>query len=206
MASIPGREELRRRATQSLYPQVDIGQCFADPVAGRTDDARKFNYPADFEGYVLIFDDDIVYPKGYAKHMVAAVDRYDRKAVVSLMGRVVLGETHNYYTDRLHVPKYDWRRTEPGDVPVHIPGTGVLAYHTDTIRPRFPDDFPHENMADILMGILCAKKGIPVMRVAPPKKNWLEVLDTKGDDIWTRHVNDCELQTKLVNETQWPEI
>lgn len=203
LATIPGREGLCRNTRLSLSRQVEDVHVVRSEIAGRTDDARKFYPVVGLRGYVLICDDDLVYPQDYADHMIQAVDRFDRKAVVTLMGRVVLGESSSYYLDKSAARKFDWRIRYHKDQPVHIPGTGVMAFHTDLMRPRFPDDFPEENMADLMIGAYCSDRGIPIMRVDPPRDNWIALQHTGGEDIWTWHHKDCETQTRIFNETEW---
>lgn len=203
MATVPWRQDIVGDAVRSLESQVGAVQVVFGPVHGRSDDARKFHgHPT---GYVLICDDDLRYPHDFAEHMVAAVDRYDRKALICIAGRVVNGKSTSYYRDQEWATKYDWRKQLGRDMRVHIPITCAIAFHTDAITFRFPDDFPGENMADIWVGAKCARLGVPVVRVDPPRLPWLELLPTDPErTIYRQHRNDCEAQTAAVNSVVWP--
>jgi len=171
-------------------------------VDGRTDDARKFAVDwkmHNYSGYILTFDDDLVMPDDYAAYMVEQAEKHG--CPVSLMGRIVLKESKSYYRDKSARIKHDWRTFDKKVERVHIPGTGVFCYHTDHARFDI-SDFPYENMADIHVGVKCNTLGIDIMRVPPPKRNWIKYLEVP-DTIYDRHRNDDRIQTALVNQQSW---
>jgi len=210
IATVPGREKQLRIASGSLYPQCDADMVLIHdkPINGRTDDSRKFNIPTGHEGYVLTCDDDLKYPPNYAEWMTQKLDEMTTKygpCVISLMGRTVRPPVASYYRDRVNTTKYDWRDSTAREGRVHIGGTGVFCFHTDTIRFD-PSDFPLQNAADINVAVKCNALGIPIIRVNPPEPNWIKYLDVGADTIWHKHHMKDERHTYLINKTDWVEI
>ena len=210
LATIKGREKQRAITVGSLYQQCDYVRVHAAPLeCGREDDARKFHLPMpdDMPAYILTCDDDFRYAPNYAEWMVQVLAERTAEygpCVISLMGRTLRPPLASYYRDGQNYTKYDWRDPTAREGPVHLPGTGVMCYHTDTIRFTM-DDFPEQNCADIMVGIKCNALNIPIIRVSPPCKNWLELLEV-DNTIWERYVNDDAVQTKLINDTSWHKI
>lgn len=210
MATVPGRGQAMKAASRSLSDQCPTN-VWAGEINGRTDDARKFY--VDFSGlchanddsgvlppvHILTCDDDLIYPPDYAVYMAKMCDHYG--CPVSLMGRRILRPLSSYYRDKGGYIKHDWRTADGKAVQVDIPGTGVFCYRTDQIRFTW-DDFPLLNAADINVGIACRKRGVKIMRVPPPRRDWIEYLPVP-DTIYDRHVNDDGPQTEMVNNEDW---
>ena len=205
MATIKGREDQMNRAYGSLLAQasIDTIAVYDSPHEGREDDARKFLGEPE-SGYMLTVDDDLIYPPDYAETMINHLDRLRAihgPCAISLMGRTIKGQCSSYYNDRVNITKYDWRDHDDATHRIHIPGTGVFAYHTDDIRFTM-DDFPQQNMADIMVGVKCNELGIPLFRVSPPRSKWIKAQDVP-DSIWDKdHLND-KVHTDIVNEIKW---
>ena len=49
---------------------------------------NKMYWLGDFPGYYATVDDDIIYPPNYIQTLKNAVDRYDKKAIVSFHGHI----------------------------------------------------------------------------------------------------------------------
>lgn len=176
-------------------------------------------YPSDFYGdagkfeglqkveekdfYYFSCDDDLVYSEEYFDHMIEAIERYDRKAVVCLHGSTFAKfPIESYYKDKygphcLH-PQYS-------SVRVLFPGTGVTAFHsslfTQEERKNFLENFPIPNMADIWMGILLQRKKIPAVAI-PHNGDLLQYNHDLPleDTIWGKHHKDDFIQTAIVNQ------
>ena len=205
MATIQGREDQMNRAYGSLLAQASIDTITVHDSAheGRGDDARKFLGEPE-SGYMLTVDDDLIYAHDYAETMTDHLDRLRAihgPCAVSLMGRVIKRQCTSYYLDWFNITKHDWREHDEATHRIHIPGTGVFAYHTDDIRFTM-DDFPQQNMADIMVGVKCNELGIPLFRVSPPRPKWIKAQDVPSS-IWDAdHLND-KVHTGIINEIKW---
>lgn len=205
IATVKGREKECQQAEQSLKDAGCKVFTWKGKMNERTDDARKFA-PSwklhNYSGFILTCDDDLRYPKDYAEYMTKMCAEHG--CPVSLMGRVVRGASESYYRDKGAVIKYDWRTADGLTERIHIPGTGVLCFHTDQVRFTW-DDFPLRNAADINVGIKCNREGIPIMRVPPLKRNWLEYMEVP-DTIYDRHRDNDGPQTEAINAEAWPKL
>ena len=218
LATIPGREESLAAAMESLRPQVDVLRVFlngheevpacldgaGDSVEvlrsqehGDRGDAGKLAWSEGATGYQLTCDDDLVYPRDYVLTLVAAIERYGRRAVVGVHGALLPDELRSYYRSRtvLH-----FRGALEEDRPVHLLGTGCLAYHASALRVR-PSDFELPNMADVWFGLLCQRQGVPCVSVARPE-GWLRPLTTEGS-IYEAARDDDRVQTEVLRRV-WP--
>jgi hypothetical protein len=206
LASVGGRESSLRETVRSLlenpfdrvnvylhgYDQVpdflmgDSRIFYETDEMGDRGDADKFFW-ADMElpGYHFTCDDDLVYPPNYLTRMVEKIEQYDRKVVVSAMGHILMRfPMQDYFGDDRRC--WPCLGVVPRDSFSHMVGTGVTAYHTETIVPTM-QAFPIPNMADIWFGILCRQLGIPVLCV-------------EHDEHWIRHSPEVKLGDTIAGE------
>lgn len=150
-------------------------------------------------GWHFTVDDDLHYPPDYVSRTIAGAERYNRKAVVSWHGATVRNGAKSYYKDRM---KYPCLGTVAEDAACNVPGTGVMAYHTDTIRVSLADfDVPY--MADLWMGFACQRHRVPVVVLAH-RQGWLRHRDIDhSTTIWARFNKNDSVQTALVNRIDW---
>lgn len=222
MATFPGREDSLKEVIISIINQVDELRVYANnyskpPIKfrhrklkwflgnahqGDLGDAGKFYGAEQINGYHFTIDDDLIYPADYVATMIAAIERYERRVVVSLHGRSFPpGHIRSYYHGA--TGRYSCLRTLSNDVFVHVVGTGVLAYHTDTIRIPF-EIFQATNMADVWFSVYCQEKKVPRL-VVKHQVGWIK--DSGKYDqftsIYHKNVNDDAFQTNMVNTVVW---
>ena len=222
MATMPGREQSLEETVRSILPQVDelhiymnniksypffagdpkIKLYFSEEHHGDLGDAGKF-YTADkIKGYHFTIDDDLIYPPDYVNTMVAAIEKYNRKCAISCHGRMFDKlPVKSYYKN--YTKAYSCLRDVNEDVYAHIVGTGVLAYHTDTLQLNLAV-FEYTNMADIWFSKFCNNKNIPRVIIAHRKK-WIrssDKYDTTGSIYVHQAINDS-VQTQVTNSVQW---
>ena len=181
----PSRRTAVVQALKSLVAQVDCilvhcngystSECDAlvfseniiacDPLPWNDNyaDLGKIAYKPIEPGYMFLCDDDLIYPPGYIAHMKRWVDHFDRQAIVGLHG-IILKQwpVRSYYRDRT-VRHY--RQDVHKPVPVHMLGTGCMAFHTDTFQPRITSEMSECLNADIHVGRLAQAQRIPMIRV-----------------------------------------
>lgn len=130
--------------------------------------------------YHLLADDDIEYPQIYAQVLAARIESYQRQALLGFHGAVLRGDVGSYYQDRtVH------HMTEDSDFdrPVHVLGTGVMAYHTSTLALRV-DMFTQTNMADLFVALAAREQGVPMIVLARDA-DWLRTLEDPEGSIYT---------------------
>lgn len=225
MAAIPSRTEALKEVVDSLLPQVDQLRVYLNEFTavpkflshdkitvfrsqdhlGDLGDVGKFYRCEDINGYHFTVDDDIIYPKNYVDAMIASIEQYGRKYAISCHGRI-FGKlpVTTYY--RGHTEAFSYLLPLLRDRFVHVCGTGVLAYHTDTIRMKLAD-FPRSNMADIWFSKRANKLNVQIL-VIKHHKGWFKV-SAKSDEnysIYTACNRKDEFQTKITNETPWKQL
>jgi len=194
LTTLPERTQALEQTVNSLLPQVDKVFIFLHgynpvdlPVFLEDNpkielaydiewedkgDIDKFHFVKEkkLDGYILICDDDLIYPPNYTDVMTKTVDQCQGKALVTAHGSIMFPlPIANYYTDRYVFPCLG----EVGELTqVHIGGTGVMAYHSTL---GFDLDFTNKliNMADIHVGIWAKEKEIPIM-VVPHEAGWIK--------------------------------
>lgn len=222
VASIPGREESLKDAVNSILHQVDQLQVYLnnyDSVPdyllndkikvflskdhlGDLGDSGKFFECDKINGYHITIDDDLIYPDNYVESLISAIAKYDKKCVVSYHGRIFKNLPVASYYKGATVQLGCLKRVAV-DQFVHVVGTGVLAYHTDTIKIKL-SAFKFPNMADIWFSEYCNDRKISRVVLAHPS-GWI-TLSEKYDEagsIFTNHINDDKLQTEITNSVNW---
>jgi len=215
VASIPEREEMLRVMVASILPQVDrlnvmlngynqVPSWLADSkitytlLDNSTGDAAKFYGVERLKGYIFTCDDDILYPVDYIDRLTEAIERHYRRAIIAFHGRTMLPKpVRSYYRDRYEAFHYLFGLDY--DAKVSTVGTGVMGFHSSTIRLKYAD-FRLPNMADIWIAKFAKEHGVPLV-VARHGAMWLRSLDAEGKmpSIWGDHCNDDSEMTKLYN-------
>lgn len=221
MAAIPQRERSLEQVVNSILPQCDelnvylnnwdhtpeflkhkkINAYRSEEELGDLGDVGKFYKISTQKGYIFTVDDDFIYPADYAARMIEAIDRYKRKAVVSLHGRLLKKKSSSYYKefDKMYAACH----TVPVDAWVHEVGTGVTAFHSDTIVSSL-DMFPYTNMSDILFSMELQRRKIPMLVIAH-KSTWLKGATKHNQTYgiyWTLQSDDKWI-TDFVNDFNW---
>lgn len=204
IATLPNREKLLKRTVKSLYDQVDKiniwlndynkvpGWCIDAKIRTRrtanVGDQGKLLFLE--RGYYFSCDDDLIYPPDYVEHLKSKINNN----IITVHGKNFAPPAKSYYHGALNKIRCDELLTH--DTKVQIPGTGVMAFHTDTIQFT-AEDFKCKNMADIWVGIKANNLNIPVICIAH-KANWL-ILQPTPNSIWSQHHKNDEYQTELIN-------
>lgn len=191
LTTLPDRTASLKETVDSLLPQVDGIYIFLhgyNPVElpdflendkihiaydlewGDKGDLDKFHFVKNLEGYILLCDDDLIYPSDYASWMIKSLNKYDlTKTIMSAHGVIVHNPPiANYYLDRAVLPCLG--RVEQ-EYPVHIGGTGVMVFHS-SINFDMDYELKMPNMADIHFGIWAKNKGYDIFTVAH-QEGWI---------------------------------
>lgn len=219
IATMPGREKSLKETLASLLPQVDniyltlngftsVPAWIRNPKivasvepTNSLGDAAKFGYKAQ-KGYIFTCDDDLIYAPDYVKNMVCAIEKYNRKCVITIHGRRFMSmPVKSYYHCDAFVVRCLGSLAK--DLFMHIPGTGVSAWHSSAVKIKL-SDFEVKNMSDIWMGVICQKQRVPVVAIEHVH-GW--VLESRSYDntktiCYTQHRTD-DVQTHVVNSTNW---
>jgi len=221
-ASIPSRERSLKDTVNSIINQVDRLYVYLNDYkkvpnflkhnkitvfrsqneSGDLGDAGKF-YPCEkVKGYFFTIDDDIIYPPDYVTTFISAIEKHKRKCVVSVHGRNFNNlPTHSYYHGFSEA--FSCLQSVINNHFIHICGTGVLAYHTDTIKVK-PENFEASNMADIWFSKLCQEQNIPVLCLKH-NRGWITTSKNYDESltIYSSCNNKDEFQTKIINSIKW---
>jgi hypothetical protein len=217
VASIPQRHKQLRSVLATLRGQVDVLRVYlngykgtpgwvrhyADDVvhsdrAGDRGDAGKFYWCQQGRGVQLTVDDDIAYPDGYAQSMVAVLRRFGMKVGAGVHGVLLREPLLSYYADRTSL---HFASELEQDTPVHVLGTGCLAYHAESLALKL-EDFEAPNMADVWFALAAQRQRLPLVAIAR-RKDWLRPLPTSGPTIYDAHRHDDAAQTRAIRRI-WP--
>lgn len=197
IATLPERRDMLSKTMHSLLPQVDgVHVRIGTDSMG---DANKFYYADSFDGYVFICDDDLYYPPDYVEYMISKIEQYNRKYVISLHGRTFLKDKiESYYTGKQN--RVFCLLQNDKDRLMQICGTGVTAFHSDTVSLSM-NDFKSRNMADVWFAMACERQGIGRMVVESPL-GYLESFKPENSIARSMRDND-QKQIEAVNSIEW---
>lgn len=193
MATYPMREKMLPDSVNSLVDQCDqlmiylnnyrvppaflVNHPKADKIAYILDTASTRRAAAKFHwshlpGYHLNVDDDIIYPPDYAKKMIAAVEKYGRKAIIGVHGLILTERI----SDTVPMRKGGARFQEAleADAAMHIIGTGTTAFHSDTVAGwDWSFAAQYAISSDESFSSLAMKTGTPLVAIAR-EEMWLK--------------------------------
>lgn len=216
LASFPEREKCLRDTVESILPQVDKLQVYlnnyenipeflnnekikvyqSQSEIGDLNDAGKFYKAERIKGYHLTIDDDIVYPVDYVKNIIKWVNFYNKKAVISLHGRIY-GKLPIEDFRNSKTPFYEGFNCLQKVIEskkIDVAGSGVMAYHTSLIKFSITN-FLMRSMSDIWVAILCNRYNVPIY-VIPHEKNYINMsshFNRKGA-ISYRYIMNSDLE------------
>lgn len=200
IATLPDRHDSLLKTVDSLLPQVDSLYIRRDTDG--IGDEGKFTLTRG--EYIFRCDDDIIYPDDYVEYMISKIEEYNRKAVISCHGKVLKRQPiESYYGGDFD--KYHFRLDVEQDTPVHLVGTGVLAYHKDTLSVS-TGEFEKKNMADVWFSIACEKQGVERI-VCKHKANWLRLSSAdQSGSCWEWNKERDQILTEAINSIKWQSI
>ena len=221
LASVPWREKTLERTVASLLPQVDqlnvflngydhVPDFLANPKItiarsqdhGDLGDTGKFFWVDSTKGYCFTADDDLLYASDYVEYCIKKIEKYNKKVVVGLHGGNIPINMSDFQRDRIRISAFysDYLQC---DTPVHLLGTGAMAYHSDTIAISI-DMFPLPNMADVWFALFAQKKCIPLITLERNKQYVLEMTETGWDQRSICFQRDKNILAGLVvNSIEW---
>ena len=222
LATFPPRFHALLETIESLHDQVDhIHICLNEykeipgelqrfPKVNCTipdidlSDLGKFLQLPNVKGYFFTCDDDLIYPEDYVSSTITQLRKYG--GAVSYLGRVLPSgrKCTSYYRDTAEY--YHCLKEVKEDHRVHVVGTGVMCFHTDSIDFRY-GDHKESGMADIQFGIYAARNAIQLTALKHPK-DWIKhtaKIDL-SETIYSRNKDNDSLYTDAINQIDWSEI
>ncbi len=156
-------------------------------------DRSKLHWVQETDGFYISADDDLLYPPDYIEKTLEAHKKYPRY-LLTYHGRKLVGKGRNYYKGH---KTYHFLQTQNEDVLIDIPGTGVSAFHTSLFIPDIIQ-YPEQKMADVLMGLECAKAKIPVVCLSH-ERDWVRSMDA-GNSIYNTESRSCGRQGEICDK------
>jgi hypothetical protein len=215
LASIPRRRRMLQKVVESLLPQVDRLNVFLNhyqdvplfldepriTVARSQDhgdhrDRGKFFFLGQVSGYHFLVDDDIYYPPDYVAYGLAKLRQYDSAVVIGYHGRV-LPPTVNRYFDATGGRVIVFWKPLRVDEPVHILGSGTVAYHSSALQLAFRD-FATTGMSDVWLAIRAQEQQVPMIAIARPQPFLRPIPGCEEGSLFEEYRNADEQQTSLV--------
>ena len=207
MATIPSRRSILMNAVNSILPQVDelhitlngysISEIPYELVASDKitykitnndiGDVYKFYDVDKRNGYVVICDDDFIYPPNFVEYMISKVEKYDRKAIIGLHGRKMPPRPITTYWA---VEPYKSLDDVIGDQKVDIIATCATVYHSSTLKISL-DDFNGAKTcgffnADIWFSCIAQEQKVDMI-VAEHSSDFLTYLSPDGGTVWDQY-------------------
>jgi len=206
VCSIPSRVDAFRCVIARILPQVDELHVYLDKYSVIPDflDSKKItiyrseNFDVDFRDnakfiaynecknaypdgfYYFTFDDDIIYPHDYVRHLLNSVNEYDRCAVVGVHGVILVEAPQKYSRQRVvfHFSADDVN----SPVLVNNLGTGTVAFWSAAFDSLDPNMWGDGGMVDIDFSIVARRCSVPMVAVQR-HAGWLELNELPEGDV-----------------------
>ena len=208
LATIKARGLELMKVVDSLVDQVDLVRIYANDYEPKIDhpkvqvttgedmtDNGKFFWLPESKGIYLSCDDDIIYPPDYVDKIKWYMKKYP-KTWITFHGRKLRGLNLNYYSGHI---SYQCLRDVNGDFEIDVCGTGVSAFHTDTIKFD-PKEWKYFRMSDLMASLEIAKKDVRII-CAEHKIFWLKMTATNVlQSIHRMESKNCVNQNHIANQ------
>lgn len=219
--TMPSRKKYLLPALKSLAPQVDVLYvCLNNhkevpeelktipkvhafmPDRDYGSIGRFTKIPSTPPYYYFTCDDDIIYPTSYIDYLQQSIDRYGRGAVVALHGTMYPSNPKGF-RDRTDV--YHCLRDLLSDKETHVGGTGVMGWHSDTIKISM-EMFKHNNYDDIEFSAICNRAKVPIV-VLKHSRAYLTYQNVPDEETIAHETNlhpeRLDVMAKEVNWRLW---
>ena len=161
------------------------------------------DYP---DGYYLTVDDDIFYPDDYASRMVQAIEKYSRKAIITVHGTSyrldAAGNIPGRDLDRAYKIYHNYSKKCPADLYVHCCGNGCTGFCPAELGMTCAvTKGPMHSGDDGDIALFAQANRIPIVRMATDE-NWL----TANEKIWpieAQHKNIDKLRLQNAKARSW---
>ena len=127
--------------------------------------------------YVLMCDDDFIYPPDYVSKLKEVIDAFGKRVGVSVHGSI-FAPSAVYYYERAQI--YNWKVQLHEHKVVNLVGSGTFGFHQESLPLRF-DAFRPNVMVDLTLSVAAKRRGIPLLAIARPAY-WIQHLNTEG--LW----------------------
>ncbi len=223
IATVPERERSLTSTLKSLAPQVERIEVHLNDGApspaidepkvrsyvrkeGRGDASRFYSPLEGDPDYLFFFDDDLVIPPDLVAHTISLIEGYDRKAIISYHGKVLPDRVDRDLYKLPFKKRVHCLNGQKKDTRVDIPGSGIMAFHRDTIELR-PEDFPVANMADLWVADKAGRKGVPIIAAAH-SSGWIRTAGKHDRDstIYRRWRGRAKIATEVASQKRWGDI
>lgn len=214
-ASLPQRINILKKAVYSMLPQVDRMQVVLnhmDFVPGFLEHPKitvKFSDNRYFdgsrfididdapEGYVIVFDDDIIYPSDYVETLISHVQP---EMMVAPMGKILKPRPITSYYKDISLSLRTFDEVKAKQV-VDVPGACGILWHNTEVKVSI-NDFPIPN-SDVCLARFCKdNKVAPV--VIPHTADWLKSIwheaPKNAPSIYGTYRNNDKIITDFINE------
>lgn len=151
--------------------KITVIQGENEPKAFLLGSSAKFFWADKLTGYYITIDDDILYPSDYVKYCINKINEYEKKAIVGFHGTIFKDKNKNNEMNR---KLFHYENRLEKDTFVHMLGTGVMAYHTDTIRMSL-QNFKTKCQDDLWFAVAAQKQKIPMICLAR-KENYINMI------------------------------
>ncbi|QKN17642.1 FkbM family methyltransferase (plasmid) [Sinorhizobium meliloti WSM1022] len=221
LATFPPREENLEKVIQCLLPQVDEIHVYLNEYnevptflkrdkiktflghehsGDLKDNGKLYNIDAYGNCFILLCDDDILYPPDYAQSMKEATIRYGFTSIVGVHGTTYQDPAQSYIKDRSVIHFKD----ASDDALVDQLGSGTVAFHT-SMRPIRWEDIETSGMLDLWLARASAQKGFASLAVRRPK-GWLKPLPQVGHTIFNAVKVDDTKESQLLTDKLLPAL
>lgn len=167
-------------------------------------DMGKFWKLGDVEGYVFLLDDDLKYPADYCESHIKTINLH--QCITTVHGREIKTcPLENYFADTL---SHHYRNQLKEPKPVHIAGTGTVAFNTDYLPDSFRSNTVsmiwYKGMADIWFAMQVKSHELEI-RCVPRPNGWLT--DTRksdeADTLYDKTLKDNSRHCSILNKYDW---
>jgi hypothetical protein len=226
LATMPSRTSSLERCIDSIAAQVDLLYVYLDkysevpPLLKKYDNIipllpaevsellgenKDWSVAGKFIGALLAgdclycgFDDDIIYPDGYARLLAESLAKFQYRALVGIHGSTFRAPYQSYTKHRRYV---HFASPLERDQVVDEIGTGTVAFRTGMFTPRI-SNWTDLRLCDLMLAIDAHQIGLPRVVVSRRRAYLKAVAELQEDSLWAAQLRDDSLPSNLMQQNR----
>lgn len=184
----------------SEVPEIFKGSKIITHIGEDLRSSGKLYWSLNKDEYYFCIDDDLIYPKSYAKDMIKKLNQYNDEIILSLHGKRLKPGVKSSYFRGIDLNLRCLKEVKK-DYWVHVIGNGVSVFNTNKIIIDYKT-FKYNYMDDISVSLELQNQQRGALVMAH-NRDYLRYNPPPVKTLYDEFINNDSTHTEIVNSINW---